>query len=85
MAAGTAADAAEFERLHRELLADPSLQFQFERIEAPPVPPDWLQALAKLLASIAPFLNYIFWGTQEPYYSKEVIPFIRGLGREKAR
>ena len=30
-------------------------------------------------------LDYIFWGTQEPYYSKEVIPFIRGLGREKAR
>ncbi len=62
MAAGTAADAAEFERLHRELLADPSLQFQFERMEAPPAPPDWLQALAKLLAYIAPFLNYIFWG-----------------------
>jgi hypothetical protein len=61
MAAGNAADAENFERLHRELLADPSLQFQFERIEAPPTPPDWLQALAKFLASIAPFLNYIFW------------------------
>lgn len=62
MAAGTAADAEKFERLHRELLADPSLQFQFERTEAPPMPPDWLQALAKLLANIAPFFSYIFWG-----------------------
>jgi hypothetical protein len=61
MAAGTAADAEKFERLHRGLLADPTLQFQFERIEAPQPPPDWLQALAKLIANIAPFFTYIFW------------------------
>lgn len=24
-------------------------------------------------------LDYIFWGTQEPYYSTEVIPYLRGL------
>ncbi|MCE5249063.1 hypothetical protein LLG96_02460 [bacterium] len=24
-------------------------------------------------------LDYIFWGTQEPYYSNEVLPYIRGL------
>ena len=24
-------------------------------------------------------LDYIFWGTEEPYYSKAVLPFIRGL------
>lgn len=24
-------------------------------------------------------LNYIFWGTQEPYYSNQVLPYIRGL------
>jgi hypothetical protein len=47
--------------LHRGLLADPTLQFQFERIEAPQPPPDWLQALAKLIANIAPFFTYIFW------------------------
>ena len=61
MAAGTAANAEKLERLHRGLLTDPTLQFQFERIEAPPAPPDWLQALAKLLGHIAPFFNYIFW------------------------
>ena len=57
-----AVDAEKLERLHRELLTDPTLQFQFERIEAPPAPPDWLQALAKLIGYIAPFFNYIFWG-----------------------
>jgi hypothetical protein len=61
MAAGSAADAEKFERLHRDLLADPSLQFQFERAEAPPELPDWLRQLAKLIEFLAPFLNIIFW------------------------
>jgi hypothetical protein len=61
MAAGTAADAEKFERLHRELLADPSLQFQFERAEAPQPPPSWLEPLIRLIEAIAPFLNYVFW------------------------
>lgn len=30
-------------------------------------------------------LDYVFWGTQEPYYSKEVLPFLRSLGRQDAR
>ncbi len=30
-------------------------------------------------------LNYIFWGTQEPYYSNDVLPFIRALGRGDVR
>ncbi len=25
-------------------------------------------------------LDYIFWGTQEPYYSEEVLPYLRDLG-----
>ncbi|NOT39040.1 MAG: hypothetical protein HOP13_00950 [Alphaproteobacteria bacterium] len=62
MAAGTTADAEKLERLHRDLLTDPTLQFQFERTEAPQPPPDWLRALAELLANIAPFFSYIFWG-----------------------
>ncbi len=24
--------------------------------------------------------DYLFWGTQEPYYSRDVLPFVRGLG-----
>jgi hypothetical protein len=26
-------------------------------------------------------LDYIFWGNQEPYYSSEVIPMLRSLGK----
>lgn len=28
-------------------------------------------------------LDYIFWGTQQPYYSDEIIPFLRRLGGER--
>jgi hypothetical protein len=61
MAAGTAADAAKFEQSHRDLLADPALQFKFERTEVPPQPPDWLEPLIKAIQFLAPFLNLIFW------------------------
>ena len=30
-------------------------------------------------------LDYIFWGTQEPYYSKDVIPTIRSQGTAASR
>jgi len=30
-------------------------------------------------------LDYLYWGTQEPYYSKQVLPYIRGLARREAR
>jgi len=30
-------------------------------------------------------LDYIFWGTQEPYYSQIVLPYIRGLGGSHPR
>ena len=30
-------------------------------------------------------LDYIFWGTQEPYYSKQVLPYLRGLARREVR
>jgi Domain of unknown function (DUF4129) len=61
----TAPDAAlagdNFERLHRELLADPALQFAFEQREPPQPPPSWLEPLVRLLEFLAPFLSYIFW------------------------
>ena len=28
-------------------------------------------------------LNYIFWGTQEPFYTKEVLPFLKTCGDKK--
>ena len=30
-------------------------------------------------------LDYIFWGTQEPYYSEEVIPYLRALEKPRER
>lgn len=30
-------------------------------------------------------LTYIFWGTQEPFYSRDILPFIRGLGQHDVR
>lgn len=30
-------------------------------------------------------LDYVFWGTEEPYYSGEVLPYLRGLERAGAR
>lgn len=30
-------------------------------------------------------LTYIFWGTQEPFYTRDVLPYLRGLGDAKLR
>jgi hypothetical protein len=30
-------------------------------------------------------VDYVFWGTQEPYYSRSILPYIRGLGRRDMR
>ena len=30
-------------------------------------------------------LDYIFWGTQEPYHSEEILPFLRDANRRAAR
>lgn len=29
-------------------------------------------------------IDYIFWGTEEPYYSREILPYLRNL-RTRAR
>jgi hypothetical protein len=26
-------------------------------------------------------LDFIFWGTEEPYYSTDILPYLRGLSR----
>lgn len=28
-------------------------------------------------------LDYIFWGTEEPYYTEDVLPFLRGLRQDR--
>ena len=30
-------------------------------------------------------LTYVFWGTQEPFYTKDVLPFLRSLGQRDER
>ncbi len=50
---------------HRELMATPGLQFDFETYK-PPEPPGWLTDvmtwLVKAFGWAAPFLKYVFWG-----------------------
>jgi hypothetical protein len=52
---------ASFEQAHRELLADPTLQFQYQQVQPPAQPPSWLEPLLNLLGALAPYLSYIFW------------------------
>jgi hypothetical protein len=62
MANESAAEAsASFERAHRELLADPTLQFSFEQRDTPKPPPDWLEPLVDFLRALSPILYYVFW------------------------
>jgi hypothetical protein len=62
MANGSAAEASTgFERAHRDLLADPTLQFKFDQADPVQTPPYWLEPLIEFFRLIAPFLYYIFW------------------------
>ncbi|MES1158657.1 MAG: hypothetical protein ABUL42_02065 [Terricaulis silvestris] len=59
-ASGGGGDA--FAAAHRAVLADRSLQFQFEDVRQPKVDPhsmDWLERLFKMLG---PYLQWVFWG-----------------------
>jgi hypothetical protein len=55
--AGTAAD---FAAAHRELVADPSIQFAFSEPKPPEVP-GWLKWLGEFLVDIFPLLKILFW------------------------
>jgi hypothetical protein len=50
-----------FARAHRQLLADPQIQFDLPRLPIPQLPA-WLRALAHFLDGVAPGLRYAFWG-----------------------
>lgn len=45
---------------HASMLTDAQLQFQFAEFTQP-TPPSWLEPVARALAAIAPFLQYVFW------------------------
>jgi hypothetical protein len=56
LASGARPDAHALAAAHARLLSDPALQFDFPAsLHAPPLPPGWL-------ASIAPFLGWVFIG-----------------------
>ncbi|MEJ0059315.1 MAG: hypothetical protein WDM79_07015 [Terricaulis sp.] len=67
MATGTGAEAVpggsgqSFAEAHQAMLADRTLQFQFTDFK-PPEPPEWLGPFGRWLASLAPYLQYVFWG-----------------------
>jgi hypothetical protein len=53
--------ADEFAEAHRQLLADPSIQFELKGVDPPPTPPEWLGGLGRFLRAIMPVLEVLFW------------------------
>lgn len=54
-------DIGELAELHKQLLADNSIQFDLPAY-VPPKPPEWLKPLADLLSWLGPYMIYLFWG-----------------------
>ncbi|MDG4884258.1 DUF4129 domain-containing protein [Mesorhizobium sp. WSM4884] len=55
------ADAEWLARMHKQLLADDSIQFDLPTL-ARPEPPEWLRPLIEALAKLGPYMIYLFWG-----------------------
>lgn len=55
------ADAEWLVNLHKQLLADNSIQFDLPSL-VPPEPPGWLKPVLEMLAKIGPYMIYLFWG-----------------------
>jgi hypothetical protein len=53
-------DPARFEKAHEALRADASLQFELTDFQ-PPVVPEWLRWLGRLLEGSGPFFKLLFW------------------------
>ena len=49
-----------FAEAHRQLRADPAIQFDLQPF-VPPTPPAWLKAFGEFLAAIMPLLQLLFW------------------------
>nr|WP_210325092.1 DUF4129 domain-containing protein [Mesorhizobium silamurunense] len=47
--------------MHKQLLADDSIQFDLPGLVRPE-PPEWLKPLLEALAKIGPYMIYLFWG-----------------------
>ena len=59
-AAGTE-DAGRLAQLHKQLLADDSIQFGLPAFVRPE-PPEWLKPFLEYLAKLGPYMIYMFWG-----------------------
>ena len=55
------ADAEWLARMHKQLLADYSIQLDLPAY-VPPRPPEWLKPVLDALAKIGPYMIYMFWG-----------------------
>ncbi|RWF23156.1 MAG: hypothetical protein EOS64_12355, partial [Mesorhizobium sp.] len=55
------ADAEWLAKLHKQLLADDSIQFDLPSL-VQVKPPEWLKPLLQALGKIGPYMIYLFWG-----------------------
>ncbi|TIO53080.1 MAG: DUF4129 domain-containing protein [Mesorhizobium sp.] len=55
------ADPEWLARMHKQLLADDSIQFDLPTLVRPE-PPEWLKPLLEALAKLGPYMIYLFWG-----------------------
>jgi hypothetical protein len=56
-----AAGAEWLAKMHKQLLADDSIQFDLPAFGSPQ-PPEWLRPLQEFLARLGPYMIYLFWG-----------------------
>ncbi|TGQ87285.1 hypothetical protein EN847_35350, partial [Mesorhizobium sp. M1C.F.Ca.ET.204.01.1.1] len=54
-------DAEWLAKVHKQLLADTSIQFDLPAF-AQPEPPAWLKPLLDFLSQLGPYMIYLFWG-----------------------
>jgi hypothetical protein len=46
---------------HARLLANHQFQFDFKHPTTPPKPPEWILQVFRLMAKLAPYLQWLFW------------------------
>ncbi|QKC86453.1 hypothetical protein [Mesorhizobium sp. NZP2077] len=61
MAVAQPVDAEWLAKVHKQLLADHSIQFDLPTL-VQPTPPVWLRPFLDALAKIGPYMIYLFWG-----------------------
>ncbi|WP_376704814.1 DUF4129 domain-containing protein [Mesorhizobium sp. ISC25] len=61
MAQPGTAEAEWLTNLHKQLIADESIQFDLPAY-VPPKPPEWLKPLQDFLSWLGPYMIYLFWG-----------------------